>query len=132
MKLNKTLLLKKYFEFTGTISGGDYLLRNIIAGVGAFIGGFLVGYGLVESTGLIMLGLLILTPSCLLSVTNIYKRINALYPRSANEYTIGLIFMQILNAFGKGEAWGSILSLILIVISGVLIFKSSNITNHEG
>ena len=124
--------LKKYFEFTGTISGGNYLLRNIIAGVGAFIGGFLIGYGLVESTGLIMLGLLILTPSCWLSVTNIYKRINALFPENVKEYTIGLIFLQILNAFGKGEVWGSILSLILIVISGVLIFKNSNIINHEG
>jgi uncharacterized membrane protein YhaH (DUF805 family) len=51
--------LKKYFEFSGTISGSNYLLRNIIAGVGAFIGGFLIGYGIVQSTGLIMLGLLV-------------------------------------------------------------------------
>jgi hypothetical protein len=124
--------LKKYFEFSGTISGSNYLLRNLIAGVAAFIGGFLIGYGIVQSTGLIMLGLLILAPACWLSIANIYKRFNALYPRSANEYTIGLIFLQVLNGFVKGQLWGNLISLVLIVISCVLIFRNSNIDNHEG
>jgi uncharacterized membrane protein YhaH (DUF805 family) len=124
--------LKKYFDFSGTISGSTFLLRNLIAGVVAFIGGFLIGYGIVQSTGLIMLGLLVLAPACWLSITNIYKRFNALYPRSANEYTIGLIFLQVLSGFGKGEIWGDLISLVLIVIACVLIFRNSNIENHEG
>lgn len=124
--------LKKYFDFSGTISGSTYLLRNLIAGVGAFIGGFLIGYGIVQSTGIIMLGLLILAPSCWLSIANIYKRFNALYPRSTNEYTIGLIFLQVLSGFGKDQVWGDLISLFLIVIACVLIFRNSNITNHEG
>lgn len=123
---------KKYFEFTGTISGVNYLLRNIIASATAFLGGFLIGYGLVESTELIILGLLILVPACWLSLTNIYKRFNALYPRNAEEYTIGLLFLQILSGFGKEQFWGNIVSLVLIVIACVLIFRNSNITNHEG
>lgn len=124
--------LKKYFEFSGTISGGNYLLRNLIASVAAFVGGFLIGYGIVESTGLIMLGMLVLAPACWLSITNIYKRFNALYPRNAKEYTMGLAFLQILSGFGKGEIWGDLISLVLIVIACVLIFRNSNITNHEG
>jgi hypothetical protein len=124
--------LKKYFEFSGTISGSNYLLRNLIAGIGAFIGGFLIGYGIVESTGIIMLGMLVLAPACWLSITNIYKRFNALYPRNAKEYTMGLVFLQILSGFGKGETWGDLISLVLIVIACVLIFRNSNITNHEG
>ena len=124
--------LKKYFEFSGTISGGTYLLRNIIASVGAFLGGFLIGYGMVESVGLIMLGMLILAPACWFSLTNIYKRFNALYPRTAKEYTIGLLFLQILSGFGKGETWGTLIEIVLIVIACVLIFRNSNIENHEG
>jgi hypothetical protein len=124
--------LKKYFEFSGTISGGNYLLRNIIASLGAFAGGFLIGYGLIESTGLIMLGMLLLAPACWLSIANIYKRFNALYPRNAKEYTIGLLFLQILSGFTKGQFLGNLLSLVLIVIACVLIFRNSNITNHEG
>lgn len=124
--------LKKYFDFSGTISGANYLLRNLIASSTAFLGGFLIGYGLVESTGLIMLGLLILAPACWFSVTNIYKRFNALYPRNAREYTIGLIFLQILSGFGKEQIWGTMLNLVLVVIACVLIFRNSNIDNHEG
>ena len=124
--------LKKYFDFSGTISGSTYLLRNIIASVAAFLGGVLIGYGLVQSTGIIMLGLLVLVPAFWLSITNIYKRFNALYPRSANEYTAGLIFLQILSGFGKDQLWGDLISLVLIVIACVLIFRNSNITNHEG
>ena len=124
--------LKKYFDFSGTISGSTYLLRNIIASVGAFLGGFLLGYGIVQSTGIIMLGLLVLAPACWLSATNIYKRFNALYPRNAKEYTTGLIFLQILSGFGKDQLWGNLISLVLIVIACILIFRNSNIENHEG
>ena len=124
--------LKKYFDFSGTISGSTYLLRNIIASVAAFLGGVLIGYGLVQSTGIIMLGLLVLVPAFWLSITNIYKRFNALYPRNANEYTVGLIFLQILSGFGKDQLWGTLISLVLIVIACILIFRNSNIDNHEG
>jgi len=124
--------LKKYFDFSGTISGSTYLLRNIIASVAAFLGGVLIGYGLVQSTGMIMLGLLVLAPAFWLSITSIYKRFNALYPRNANEYTAGLIFLQILSGFGKDQLWGNLISLVLIVIACVLIFRNSNIENHEG
>lgn len=124
--------LKKYFDFSGTISGSTYLLRNIIASVAAFLGGVLIGYGLVQSTGIIMLGLLVLAPAFWLSITNIYKRFNALYPRNANEYTAGLIFLQILSGFGKDQLWGTLISLVLIVIACILIFRNSNIDNHEG
>ena len=124
--------LKKYFDFSGTISGSTYLLRNIIASLSAFIGGFLIGYGMVESVGLIMLGMIILAPACWFSLTNIYKRFNALYPRSAKEYTIGLLFLQILSGFGKDQVWGTLVEIVLIIIACVLIFRNSNIENHEG
>ena len=124
--------LKKYFDFSGTISGSTYLLRNIIASLSAFIGGFLIGYGMVESVGLIMLGMIILAPACWFSLTNIYKRFNALYPRSAKEYTIGLLFLQILSGFGKDQVWGPLVEIVLIIIACVLIFRNSNIEKHEG
>ena len=118
--------LKKYFDFSGTISGSTYLLRNIIASLSAFIGGFLIGYGMVESVGLIMLGMIILAPACWFSLTNIYKRFNA------KEYTIGLLFLQILSGFGKDQVWGTLVEIVLIIIACVLIFRNSNIEKHEG
>lgn len=132
MNINFPKRIKTYFEYVGTISGGDYLFRNIIASVGAFIGAFFVKYGLEQSTFMVILGLLILLPSCWLSITNIYKRINALFSNNVNVYTIGLLFLQILNTFNKGNFLGFILILLLIIISGILIFRNSNISNHEG
>ena len=72
---------KKYFEFSGTINGSNYFLRNIIATIVSFFGGYMTGYGIgMSDYGLITLGLVVLVPSFLFSFATIYKRVNVLFP----------------------------------------------------
>ena len=56
--------VKKYFQFSGTINGLNYFLRNMLSYVVAFIGGYMVGDGLLnKNTGLTSIGFLIIAPA---------------------------------------------------------------------
>ena len=121
--------LKKYFEFNGTISGTNFFLRNLLAGLGGFVGGFLIGlgFGIPDYIGpLLFLGLVILAPLFWFNIATVYKRANALYPDEATAITIGLFVLQFL---AQVIPFVGILSLIAGLI---LIFKNSNIEQHNG
>jgi uncharacterized membrane protein YhaH (DUF805 family) len=127
--------LKKYFEFGGTISGLNYFLRQLLTSVVAFFGGFTLGYGIgADSIGLITLGIAILSPAVCMSFATIYKRCEALFPGLAATYTASIIILQVLNQFI--DKTNSILSMLAsIVLLGVglyLIFKNSDVTEHNG
>jgi len=124
--------IKKYFEFSGTISGLNYFLRNIIATIGTLIGGYSVGYGLAsQQAGIAVIGILVIAPSIWLSFVNIYKRSLAVFPKDASLITIGVVVGQVLVEFTQ-DSIGSMLNLSLIIMSLILTFKNSNIENHEG
>jgi uncharacterized membrane protein YhaH (DUF805 family) len=123
--------IKKYMEFKGTISGSNYILRNILASVCAFISGFIIAFN-TENLILIILGLLIFIPTLWFSIATIYKRINAFYPEQVVLFTTILSVTQVLNELGKNQIWGKILTVILIIVGIFLIFSNSNIENHEG
>jgi uncharacterized membrane protein YhaH (DUF805 family) len=125
--------IKKYFEFSGTINGTTYFLRNLLSVFGSFLGGFIIGLGIADgSVGLISLGLIIVTPFLWFNVATIYKRILALAPKDATGFTIGLILIQLIGSFIVDETFGSLVKLVSLVIGLILIFKNSNIENHEG
>jgi uncharacterized membrane protein YhaH (DUF805 family) len=125
--------IKKYFQFTGTISGLNYFLRNFISYIAAFMGGYMLGYGVgINQIGLITLGLLFVTPAILFSLTSIYKRLNALYSDSATTYLIGIILIQVLSQFLEEGGFKSLISLAMVIVNLVLIFSNSKIENHEG
>ena len=125
--------LKKYFEFSGTISGLNYFLRQLLSSLFAFIGGFILGYGFgSDSVGLIALSVAVLSPTIWFSFATIYKRCEALFPGRASEYTGGLVAVQILSQFGGGTLWGGLVSLVLVGFGLYLIFKNSDITEHNG
>jgi hypothetical protein len=46
--------------------------------------------------------------------------------------TIGLILIQLIGSFIVDETFGSLVKLVSLVIGLILIFKNSNIENHEG
>ena len=124
---------KKYFEFSGTINGSNYFLRNIIATIVSFFGGYMTGYGIgMSDYGLITLGLVVLVPSFLFSFATIYKRVNALFPENSSVITAVFIVSQIVGQFFKGEPLGGLFTLGLLIFGLVLIFKNSGIENHEG
>jgi uncharacterized membrane protein YhaH (DUF805 family) len=124
---------KKYFEFSGTINGTNYFLRNMLAYVLAACFGFMTGFGAGSgNTGLTTVGLLFLVPILWFSFTTIYKRMNALFPGDATGYTIGLVILQVLGQFLNSSPTGALFTLILLIFGLVLIFKNSNIQTHEG
>ena len=124
---------KKYFEFGGTISGLNYFLRQLLTSVVAFIGGFTLGYGMgSDSIGLITLGMVLLSPAVWMSFATIYKRCEALFPGQASAYTSGIVILQVLSQFMGKTALSGLTSLILLVIGLYLIFKNSNIVEHNG
>ena len=111
--------LKKYFEFSGTISGVNYFLRQLLTSLIAFIGGFTLGYGIGDdSIGLITLGMVILSPAVWMSFATIYKRCEALFPGLAASYTLGIIILQVLNQFvdKTNSVLSSLASIVLLVI----------------
>ena len=126
--------IKKYFEFSGTISGGHYFLRTLLSTIMSYIGGFVIGYGIgSNNVGLIAVGLVVVAPAVVFSFATIYKRCKALFGTDATLYTLGLIIAQVSYTFlSKDQSFGPILQLGLFVFGLVLIFKNSNIQNHEG
>lgn len=119
--------LKKYFEFNGTISGTNYFLRNLLAVSVALIGGFLLGFGIgSEVLFFTILGLIILVPTLWFNVCTIYKRASALFPKYAALITGSLVLLQLLDSISV------IFSVIAFVIGLTLIFKNSNVEQHNG
>ena len=127
------LKMKKYFEFSGTINGLNYFLRNLLATVVAMFGGFTLGFGLGSNQmGVMSLGLLIIVPAVVMGFATIYKRMNALFTENAKEYSIGLIMIQILTQFLPQGPLSGLATLVLLIFGLILIFKNSGIENHEG
>lgn len=126
--------LKKYFEFSGTINGLNYFLRNLVLFILAFGVGYGMGYSFgMGNTGVFMIFVALFAPLLWLQVSTIYKRMTALFPKDAKMYTAGLITLQFIqNAMNQDNPFRVILTLLLLVVAGVLIFKNSGIENHEG
>jgi hypothetical protein len=124
--------IKKYFQFSGTINGSNYILRNILSAFVAYIGGFTIGWGLGKGdTSLISLGILIVVPAVVFGFATLYKRMLALFDKDATSYTIGIVLVQMLQIFSQ-DPIKPIVSLVIFIFSLVLIFKNSNIQKHEG
>ena len=126
--------MKKYFEFSGTISGTKYILRNLLSYIIAFVGGIIIGIGMSQGMGPVVLyGFLLVIPALWIQFATIYKRMNSLYPSNAKFYSSSLVAFQILAQIFKEHALiGSLMTLGLIVVGVILIFSDSNIQNHQG
>ena len=119
--------MNKYFQFSGTISGTNYFLRNMLSTFLAFGGGWLIGYGLgTEENYLLMIGLLVLLPTFWFNICTIFKRSNALFPEQAVWITVGMIAFQVLGEVNQ------IFSIFPFVMGLILLFKNSTIEEHNG
>jgi len=118
---------RKYFEFSGTINGTNYVLRNLLATAVAFVGGFTMGFGMgIDQLIFVMIGILILAPAVWFNACTIYKRSKALFPEYAVIITIGMFLFQILDSVNV------LFGVAALVMGLVLIFKDSNIEEHNG
>lgn len=119
--------IKKYFEFSGTINGTNYVLRNLLATLIAFIGGFTMGFGLgAELQILTLIGIVILVPTMWFNACTIYKRSLSLFPEYAVWITISMFLLQILDSVN------TLFGLIALITGLVLVFKNSDIEEHNG
>jgi uncharacterized membrane protein YhaH (DUF805 family) len=122
--------IKKYFEFSGTINGTNYVLRNLLATLVGFIGGFTVGMGVVASMpSLTFLGGLFMIPAFWFNTCTIYKRSEALFPEYALVITIGMFLLHVLQILGE---MNPLFFIPPLIIGLILIFKNSNIEEHNG
>ena len=126
--------MKKYFEFTGTINGLNYFLRNLVLVALGFGVGYGIGYSFViGNMGLVIVFAALFAPVMWLQVATIFKRMTALFPSDAKMYTAGLITLQLIqSAMSEDNPFRALLTIVLLVFAGILIFKNSNIENHEG
>jgi uncharacterized membrane protein YhaH (DUF805 family) len=125
--------VKKYFQFSGTINGLNYFLRNMLSYVVAFIGGYMVGDGLLnKNTGLTSIGFLIIAPAIAFGFATLYKRMLALFDDDATSYTIGIILIQIISQFMEAGPFKTLAGLFMLIFSCILIFQNSKIENHNG
>lgn len=125
--------MKKYFEFSGTINGLNYFLRNTLSYFLAFTMGYGIGYGLESgNTGLTALSVILVAPVIVFSFATIWKRMNALWPNNATNYTGIMVISQIVLQFLQPGLFQSFLTLGLFILGLILIFKDSNIEVHNG
>lgn len=135
--MNKEIIMieemRKYFEFSGTISGMQYFLRNLVSSIVAATAGGVITLGIIlNSIVIIFLGLALLIPVFWLFLVNIYKRVSAFYPNQALAFTTTITILQFITPFGKGEVWGTLLNIALLVIGLLLIFGNSKVEKHNG
>lgn len=131
--------LKKYFQFSGTINGTNYFLRQLVATIIAFFGGLSIGFGVAgmqHTTAFsvfVILGIIVSASGIWVSLANMYKRFTAFYPNQAGVYTVSLFSLQTISTmFEEGDNIGLVVKLVLAFIGLYLIFANSKIENHEG
>ena len=125
--------MKKYFDFSGTISGTTYFFRNLLSAIVGFIGGVLIGLGFsVDSYGWMTIGFLITTPAIAFQLSTVWKRLVALFPNNVKEFFATFLVVSVVSQFAKLGEYQGLMGLLMIIIGCILIFKNSKIETHNG
>jgi hypothetical protein len=124
--------LKKFFSFSETISGTTYFLRNLLSSFLAYLVGFGLGFAMAkEDVKLLVFLVILFVPVYWFSMTTIYKRFNALFPLQAGVFTVSLLSVQLL-VVALSEPYDNLVVIPMAIVGFILIFKNSNIENHQG
>lgn len=125
--------MKKYFDFSGTISGTTYFFRNLLSGIIGFFGGVVIGTGInTDNYGLMTLGLLIVSPAIAFQLSTVWKRLVALFPNNVKEFFATFLVISVVSQFSQGSEYQPLMGLLVIIIGCILIFKNSKIETHNG
>lgn len=122
--------LKKWFNFSDTISGITFVLRWVIAMAIQFVGGYTLGYGFGSGImGLTMLGLIIASVGIVLQYSTLYKRSKAIYPGFKQHFAFYISYLVISILYGFVQdidpIMGGFTGIVLLVFFGIAIFKNS-------
>lgn len=123
----------KYFQPSGTINGSNFFWRHLISLMLVFPSAFGLGFFIVSGNYILGLLCALLTSLFIyVNFINYIKRIRALFPEHLLILTIGLLIINLSALFFENESVKIILNLLTFGINMFLIFKNSNIENHEG
>ena len=122
----------KFFNFKDTINGTTYFLRNLLASAIAFLGGFSLGWGIVnQNYGLVSLGAVIVAIALAFQYSSLFKRMKSLFPENTVSYTIVVALLQLLAQMVKPYEYLNVpVTISLVIIAFILIFKNSGIEKH--
>ena len=125
--------IKKYFDFSGTISGTTYFFRNLLSSILGFIGGYVVGLGVpTNNLGLMTIGFLVVSPAIAFQLSTVWKRLTALFPNNVKEFFVTFLVLSVVSQFSQGSTYQPLMGLVILIIGCILIFKNSKIENHNG
>ena len=124
--------IKKFFQFSETISGTTYFLRNLLVGFLAYLTGMGMGIALIQdSISILLVASVVFVFVYWFSMTTVYKRFNALTPKTTNINTVSLLSVQLITTLTP-EPYSYILTILLVIVGIFLIFSNSNLENHKG
>jgi hypothetical protein len=124
--------IKKFFQFTETISGTTYFFRNLLVGILSYLTGVGMGIALVQdSVPILLVSSVVFVFVYWFGMTTVYKRFNALTPKWANISTVSLLSVQLVTTFTP-EPYSYIPTILLVIVAIFLIFSNSNLENHKG
>jgi hypothetical protein len=95
----------KFFNFKDTINGTTYFLRN----------------------------LLVVAIALAFQYSSLFKRMKSLFPENTVLYTVVVALTQLLAQMVKPYEYLNItVTICLVIVAFILIFKNSGIEKHEG
>jgi urea transporter len=124
----------KFFNFKDTINGTTYFLRNLLASAIAYLGGFSLGWGIAnQNYGLVSLGAVVVAIALAFQYSSLFKRMKSLFPENTVLYTVVVALTQLLAQMVKPYEYLNItVTICLVIVAFILIFKNSGIEKHEG
>ena len=88
--------LKKWFNFSDTISGVKFLVRWLVAYGIQFLGGYMLGTGFVKSMeGLVLTGLIVASVGIVIQFSSLMKRSRAILPAVREHYAFYISYICI-------------------------------------
>ena len=134
MRWSEVRILSGVLNFKDTINGTTYFLRNLLASAIAFLGGFSLGWGIAnQNYGLVSLGAVVVAIALAFQYSSLFKRMKSLFPENTVVLTVVVALLQLLAQMVKPYEYLNIsVTISLVIIAFILIFKNSGIEKHEG
>ena len=129
--------LKKWFNFSDTLNGTNFLIRWVIATLLQYPGGYLLGLGLAGANmGYTMIGLIVASLGIALQFSTLLKRSNALFSTSVKAFVFYFTYLAVSIFRGFAQSMGQeillLTNLTMVLMFLYAIFRNSRLANHEG
>lgn len=125
--------MSNVFNYLGTISGTNFFLRYLLSIFGILSTGFALGFYFVsENYPLVVVFALLMSAFIYFNFITYIKRFRALFPDYVIPFVMALVFFNMITLIGENELIQGLVNLSFFVLNMVLIFKNSNIKEHNG